>query len=65
VGGFERLRRRVPSRGELGQRAVPEGRPGILEQPGERNPVLVRQFQERSWGGGGNGRKIEGMGRRR
>ena len=53
VGGLLRLRRRVPSRGQLGQRAVPDGSPGVLEQPGERNPVLVRQFQERSWVGGG------------
>jgi hypothetical protein len=60
VGRFARLRRRVPSRGQLGQRAVPDRLAGVFEQPGERNPMLVRKFQERSWVGTGNGGKDRG-----
>ena len=37
--------------------------PALLKQPGERNPVLVRQFQKRSRQGGGEAAaKIDGAG---
>jgi hypothetical protein len=42
VGGRDRLRRGVPRRRQLGERAEPDGWPGVLEEPGERNPMLIR-----------------------
>ena len=51
VGGRDDLRGGVPGGRQLGVGAVPDRWPGVLEQPGKRNPVLVGQFQKRSWGG--------------
>lgn len=52
VGSRDALRGGVPGGGKFGERAVPDRWPGVFEQPGQRNPVLVGQFQKRSWEGG-------------
>jgi hypothetical protein len=50
VGGLNSFGRGVPLRCQLAVRAVPDGRSGIFEKPGERYPVLRRQFQNGSRG---------------
>ena len=51
VGRFDRLRAGVPGGRQLRQCAITDRRPGVFEQPGQRNPVVGRQFQRRSWAG--------------
>ncbi len=48
VSGFDDFGRGVAFWGQFAIRAVPYGGPGVLEQPGERDPVLGRKFQIRS-----------------
>ena len=52
VGRGDRFRRGVAGRRQLGEGAVPDRRAAVLEEPGERNPMLIGQIQKRSWGGG-------------
>ena len=48
VGRRDCLWRCESRRRELGERAIADGRAGVLEEPGQRNPVLCRQVQNRS-----------------
>lgn len=48
VGCLDDLRRGVALRGQLAIRAVSDGGAAVFQQPGERDPVLRRKFQNRS-----------------
>jgi len=48
MGGLYYIRRRIALRRQLAIRPVPDRRASILEQPGQRDPVLCGKFQNRS-----------------
>jgi hypothetical protein len=50
------LGRGIPLRRQLTVGTVPNGGPGVLQQPGERDPMLGRQVQNRSRRDGGQAR---------
>jgi hypothetical protein len=65
VGCLNGLGRDVALGGQFTICAVPNGLPSVLQQPGKRDPVFRRQFQNRSLGTGGLRRaaaKIAGVG---
>jgi hypothetical protein len=71
VSGLYYFRRGVALWSQFPVRAIPDRGPGVLEQPGERDPVLCGKFQNRSrrvggrpGGGKDSGRKVRREGRK-